>query len=214
METTLWIKPESAIHARVHLHAEVPLLALLGLVHLGVALAVLVLGRARRGDDGGVHHRALAHQQTALGEVRVDLGQDRCGQIMLLEQAAELQQRRGVGHVLAPQVDADELAHGLAVVQRVFQRLVGQRVPLLQEVHAQHARHADRRATDLAALGVVRLDQRFKPRPRHDRVHLGQEPLAPRLALLAGVLGTGKAGLLHGRIVADLRPERHRGVPG
>jgi len=38
--------------------------------------------------------------------------------------------RRGVRHVLPDQVDAHELTHGLAVVQRVFQRLVGQRVPL------------------------------------------------------------------------------------
>ena len=43
------------IHADVGLHAKVPLVALLGLVHLGVARLVLVLGRRRRGNDGGVH---------------------------------------------------------------------------------------------------------------------------------------------------------------
>src|SRR5690554_3081614 len=43
-----------AVGADVRLHAEVVLVALLGLVHLGIALAVLVLGRARRMDQRGV----------------------------------------------------------------------------------------------------------------------------------------------------------------
>ena len=143
------------IHARVHLHPEVPLVPVLGLVHLGVALAVLVLRGTWRGNDGGVHHRALAHQQPTLGEVRVDLGQHGRRQVVLLKQAAELQQRRGVGHVLPPKVDADELSYGMAVVQRVLQCLFGQCVPLLQEVHAQHPRHANRRSTHIAALRVA-----------------------------------------------------------
>lgn len=41
-----------AVHADVQLHAEVPLLALPGLVHLGVARPVGVLGRTGRADDG------------------------------------------------------------------------------------------------------------------------------------------------------------------
>lgn len=61
--------------------------------------------------------------------------------------------------------------------------LAGHRVSLLQKVHAQHARHADLRPAHLAALRVVRFNQRLRSRPQHYRVYLGKEPLAPRLAL-------------------------------
>jgi hypothetical protein len=60
----------------------------------------------------------------------------------------------------------------------------------------------------------MRLGQRFQPRPRNRRLHLGEEALAPRLALLAGVLGTGEAGLLQAGIAAAQRLRRHRGMPG
>ena len=68
-------------------------------------------------------------------------------------------------------------------------------VALQKEVHAQHARPADRRAADIATLRVVRLDRRFKPRPRHQRVDATEEPFTPRLPLLASALGTGKIRL-------------------
>ena len=54
------------IRANVRLHPEMPLVALLGLVPLRVALAFTVLGRAGRGDEGGIHPRASA----AAGPVR------------------------------------------------------------------------------------------------------------------------------------------------
>ena len=46
------------VHPNVGLHAEVPLVALLNLVHLGVAFTALVLGRARCSNQGGIHHGA------------------------------------------------------------------------------------------------------------------------------------------------------------
>jgi hypothetical protein len=94
----------------VRLHAEVPLIALLGLVHLRVAGFVLVLGRRGRCDDGGVHQRALAQEQPAFAQVGVDLLEDGLRELALLQLAPELQQRRGVGHLFARQVDADEVA--------------------------------------------------------------------------------------------------------
>ncbi len=54
-------QPRLAVHCDVQLHPEVPLLALAGLVHLGVACLVGILRRAGRTDDGGVHDRAGAH---------------------------------------------------------------------------------------------------------------------------------------------------------
>jgi hypothetical protein len=54
---------------------------------------------------GGVHHHALAHQQSALAQVRVGCEQGRCAQLVLLQQTAEVQQHRGARCVLAAQVD-------------------------------------------------------------------------------------------------------------
>jgi hypothetical protein len=58
-------QPRWAVHANVYLHAEVPLLAFAGLMHLGIALLVGVLGRAGRADDRGVYDRAGTHLQAA-----------------------------------------------------------------------------------------------------------------------------------------------------
>ena len=46
--------------------AEVPLVALPGLVHLRIARLLIVLGRERGGSDGRVIDRSLLHQQAAL----------------------------------------------------------------------------------------------------------------------------------------------------
>ena len=46
------------VHTDMALDAEVPRVAFLGLVYLGVAPLVLVLGRRLRSDDGGVHDGA------------------------------------------------------------------------------------------------------------------------------------------------------------
>jgi hypothetical protein len=51
----------------VCLHAEVPLVAPLGPVHLGVTLALAVFGRRRCGNDRDIHHRAGLEHQTLLG---------------------------------------------------------------------------------------------------------------------------------------------------
>ena len=54
------------IDANVGLHPKEPLVAILGLVHLGVALTTAVPGRTRRGNQGGINHRARLEYQ-ALG---------------------------------------------------------------------------------------------------------------------------------------------------
>src|SRR5262249_3952584 len=47
-------RPAVDIGTDMDLHAEIPLIALLGLVHLRVAFPLGILGRTRRMDDGGV----------------------------------------------------------------------------------------------------------------------------------------------------------------
>jgi hypothetical protein len=65
---------------------------------------------------------------------------------------------------------------------------VSQAVPLLHEVHAQHALNPDGRAASFAAFGVVRLDDFDQPCPRHDLLHLAKEDFTPG-DLLAFVFG-------------------------
>ena len=46
-------QPEGIINTNVHFHAEVPLVALAGLMHLRIAFALFVFSGAERRDDGG-----------------------------------------------------------------------------------------------------------------------------------------------------------------
>jgi hypothetical protein len=60
------------INTNVRLHAKVPLVTFLGLVHLGVTLPVPVLGRAWRGNDRRIDHRSFLEQRALLRQVGVD----------------------------------------------------------------------------------------------------------------------------------------------
>ena len=186
------------IDADMGLHAEEPVLALLRLVHLRIALLVPVLGRRRRRDQGRVDNGPFAHHQAFAGQVPVDLIEDPACQIVLLEQAAELEQRRRVRRRLVRQVDADKAADGLAVVDRILDAFVRQAEALLRDVHAQHPLQAHRRPAASFALRVVRQQRSDQCRPWRHRLDLGQEPVAAGLLLLVGELGVGERGLLHG----------------
>lgn len=50
-------------------HPEIPLVALLGLVHLRIPIPLLVLGGTGGGDQGGINDRALFHGYTVGLEV-------------------------------------------------------------------------------------------------------------------------------------------------
>ena len=62
-----------SVHTNVCLHAEVPLIAFLGLVHLRVTLTRAVLGKAGCGNQGGIHHRAGLKHQAFLGQQNCNL---------------------------------------------------------------------------------------------------------------------------------------------
>lgn len=53
----------------VRLHPEEVLIAFLGLVHFGGALAVLVLRRAGSMDNRGIHNGALTQRQTLVLQI-------------------------------------------------------------------------------------------------------------------------------------------------
>jgi|APTNR8051073442_1049403.scaffolds.fasta_scaffold09320_3 hypothetical protein len=62
-------QPRFHIDTDVRLHAEVPLIAFLRLVHVGVAAVLAVLGRGRGGDDRSVYDAAFAKQQPFVGQM-------------------------------------------------------------------------------------------------------------------------------------------------
>jgi hypothetical protein len=65
-------QPGVGVGPDVRLGPEVVLLALAGLVHLGVARLVFVLGRGRGGNDGRVHQGALLQQQPTAAQQVLD----------------------------------------------------------------------------------------------------------------------------------------------
>ena len=131
------------IDADMRFHAEVPLVAFLRLVYVGVALVFGILGRRRRFDDCGVDDGARAHQQILLGQRRVDGDKHTLSQLVGLQQAMEFQQRHRIRCRFARQIHTDKRPHGLAIVDCIFDRFVKQADPLLDEVHAQHPRQPD-----------------------------------------------------------------------
>jgi hypothetical protein len=61
------------IQANLRLHAEVPLVAFLGLMHLRVAFAVRILCGNERCDDGGFNNAAPLKQPDFAGPQRINL---------------------------------------------------------------------------------------------------------------------------------------------
>ena len=148
-------------------------------------------------NDRGIHHGAALEQQALLFQGVVNGVHDRRGQLVLLQQPTELQDRRFVRHRFVEQVQPSKRPHARYVVQRVFHAGIGEvDEPLLHEVDAQHGLQPPRPAT-LARLRIVRFDQRHQRRPRHHRFHLFQKALALRLPFLHAFSQRGKEDLLH-----------------
>ena len=78
-----------AVHANVAFHAEVPLIAFFGLVHVRIAFLLLVLGRTGRADDRGIDDRTAADLETAFLQVRVHALKQRLTQRMLFQAGDE-----------------------------------------------------------------------------------------------------------------------------
>ncbi len=106
-----------AIQADVRFHPEVPLIALLGLMHLGIAFAFRVLRRARSADDRRIDDRSGADLDAALPKMSVHCSEDLLSEFVLLEQMSKLAYGRFIGSALTTQVDANEAPHRDDVVQ-------------------------------------------------------------------------------------------------
>ena len=189
------------IHANVGLHAEMPLVAFFGLVHFGVALFVLVLGRTRCGNQGGINGAALFEQQPFVGQAGVDGGQDLLGNLVCFKQMAKAQNRDTVWQSFAVG-EARKLAVQRDIEQRFFHRHIAQTEPLLQQVQAQHGFVLKRWAPRFLCRRRC-MDQRDQFAPRNHQLHFVEKrrfARAPCAQVQAKVL------LLHGGIVSAQAP--------
>ena len=125
----------------------------------------------------------------------VDLLEQRLAQTVLLQQMAEVQDRRLVGQ-RSRQPQPDKPPHRLHLVEQVLHAGVAQVVEQLHAVHAQHHRERVWPPTP-TGLRIERLDARLQPAPRDQRVHLLKEHLAPRPPLLRGVFQLREGRLFH-----------------
>jgi len=186
------------IHADVGLHAKVPLVALLGLMHLRVALAGAVLGRTGRGDQGGVHRRAGLEHQPFLGKGGVDRGQQLDAQVVLFEQMPKPQDGGLIGQARGAWVKASEFAIHTDVMQRLFHGRVTQAKPLLQKVDAQHGLYGKRRAPALVSRTRRKgCNQRHQLCPRNHPIHLVEKHALASALGHKLKSGGGEADLFH-----------------
>jgi len=184
-----------SINTDVRLHTKMPLISLLGLVHLRVARPIFVFRRAGGFDDRRIYDRTFFEQQSFGRQNGVDGGEDSLGEIVFFQQATELEQGRRIGCCLPVQIDPNESADRLAVVDRIFNAFVGQPKALLGDVHAQHPMHTDRGPTAALALGIERFNLGYQCQPRRHRLNLTQKPVASRDPLLGRIFKIRKTRL-------------------
>ena len=169
-------QPRRHVRPDVRLHQGEPLVPLPRLVHLRIPRPRPVLRRAGSTGNGGIDRRPPAQQEALRLQDGIDRGEEPGGQAMRLQQVTEPEHRGRVWDARRTQVDPGECPVDLDVMQRVLDRLVGQREPLLQEVDPQQ--HQDRVRGMAGEPGrCVRRDQGI---PRHHRQHLLQKHLLDR----------------------------------
>ncbi len=127
--------------------------------------------------------------------MRIDLLEQLRARTVLLQQLAEVQDRRLVGQ-RTRQPQPHEPPHRPHLVEQVLHAQVAQ---LVDQLHAMHAQHHPKRIRTATAtrLRIERLDPTFQTVPRDQPVHLLENPFAPRPTLLQVVLQLRKARLSH-----------------
>ena len=133
------------IDADMRLHAEVPLMALLRLSHLGIALLVFVLGRTRRRNQRGIDDRSASStgpfsDSTALTSAKIATARS------CFQQMPEAKNGAFVRHHIFEGIQSGKLPQQRNVVQRFFHRRIGVAKPLLHEVNPQHRAQRHRHA--------------------------------------------------------------------
>jgi hypothetical protein len=197
-------QPGNSVHPDVGFHSEVPLIALIGLMHLGITLTRTVLGRARCSNQGGIYYGAGLEQQAPLGQGGVDGRHDLQAQVVGFEQMAKPQNGGFIGQACGTGIKSCKFTVQRRVMQRLFHGWVRQAKPLLKEMNTQHGLNRKRWASTFCAgtTGCKRLDQTHQFRPGYNQVHLVEEhAFAGALSYKLESSG-GKVDLFHIRLTS------------
>src|SRR5690606_32722105 len=197
-------QPAVGIHTNVRLHAEKPLISFPGLMHLGITLTILILGRTRRMDDGRVDDGAMTQHQSVLTQVAVDDLEQRRGHAVALKETTKIEDSGFVRNSV--QVQTGKLTQNGCFVERLLHGWIAVAEPVLHQMHTQHGFQRIG-WTSTFAPGVMRFDQRQQGRPGHHLIHLDQEAFAAGLFAFTSILGIGEAHLFHATI-SDLGKTR------
>ncbi len=88
----------AAVHAHMRLHAKVPLVPLLRLMHLQILLLRPILRRTGDPDDSGIHNGSSAHLEPLRRQILSDPGKELLAQLVGFQEMPKLTDRRLIGH--------------------------------------------------------------------------------------------------------------------
>ena len=169
--------------------ALIPLIPLLGLVHLRIPLSSFVFGGAGCRDQCCINDRPLLHGHAVVLEVGFDDLKVLFAEIVLLQRVPERENRGLVRDPVADHVHPCETPHRRHLDQRIPHRWIAEVVPLLKQVDPQNGCQRIGRATTLGAgLGTVCLNQIKQRFPRHHFLYLAQKPFPPGALFGCGLL--------------------------
>ena len=166
------------VDSDMRFHPKVPLVALLGLVHLGVTLTGTALGGAGRCNQSGIDYAASFEQQALGGQLGVDHLQYLRAKVVVFEQMSKSQDVDSVRNSLGA-ADAHKVTLEVGLEQCFFGPKVRQTKPLLQAMNAQHHCQIKRRTSHLGHR-CMRRDQCQQLTLRHGLLHLIEQDLPAR----------------------------------
>ena len=185
-----------SVCAYVSLHAEVPLVALLGLVHLWVTLTRAVLGGAGRGNQSGINDRACFEQQAPLDQLGINGVKNLRSQVVGFKQVAESENGDLIRQARGACVKLGELTKQGHVVQCLFHGRIRQAKPLLHEMNAKDCGNWKRWPARFTCRRKG-LGQASQLRPRHNKIHLVEKLTLTRSHGDQFKSSGGEGGLFH-----------------
>ena len=105
------------VDADIDFPPVVPLVALLGLVHLWITLPLVVRGGAGHREQGGINDRSLTHRHAPVTQLGVDGLKDLLAQPVLLQQVAEAEDPGLIRAQVTDQPDAGKALQGRHLAQ-------------------------------------------------------------------------------------------------
>ena len=189
-------QPAACVHTDVAFHPKPIFIPLFGLVHFGITGFLRVFRGAGSIDDGGIHNGAALHHVPGLHHHTVDCVKKQLVQTMCFQKMTEIAQRCFIRYCLCHEVNTCEFPHGIAVVDGILSRRIGQVEPDLKQIHPQHFLDPHGRTTALP-LGIVGFDHAYPLIPGNDLVHDFQKLFPLGFLLAKAIFDVGKCFLLH-----------------